>query len=126
MHVRFHRWVRWLAIGAVVFATLAPALANWYADARGGAIPVEDICTASGVVSLGSVAPADSEDAHHPAQHCMWCKLHACASLSAGNPGCLGGNVAQTTHAPPAEPPPRDFAPKHRPDAPRAPPAALA
>ncbi|WP_207301956.1 DUF2946 family protein [Rhodocyclus tenuis] len=122
MHAFRHRCGLWLATCVLVFAVLAPAIAQWRASADDPAQGTVQICTAAGMITLGGSAPADSDDGGQRGSHCLWCKLHVCTGLAAGNPGCLGGEIARSIPATPHETPPRPRFTQHRPDSPRAPP----
>ena len=82
MYRTAHRWPYWLALVALLWTSLSPAMARLWVDQTGDRI---EICTSTGVawVSVGAPtddpagsgsAPAGSAMA---AMACDWCLLHA-------------------------------------------------
>jgi len=77
-----HRWPYWLALIAVLWTSLSPALARVWVDA--GAERVQ-ICTSTGVVWVSAESPTDgaTDPGGIPAgaadvgMACDWCLLHA-------------------------------------------------
>jgi len=121
-----HRLALWLATGALLFAALGPAIAQSLADSGNQGHASSEICTASGIITLGATAPQDSGKASPAHKQCLWCKLHACTGLTGIKSARLvGATLAGPAPATPPETPARVHFPHYRPDAPRAPPTDL-
>jgi hypothetical protein len=77
-----HRWPFWLALIAVLWTSLSPALARVWVDAVTERV---EICTSTGVVWVSVEAPTDgtADPGGSPAgaatvgMACDWCLLHA-------------------------------------------------
>ncbi len=82
MHRPAYRWPYWLALIAVLWTSLSPALARVWVDERVERI---EICTSTGLVRVSAGAPTDgAADVGNiptaPAMAgmaCDWCLLHA-------------------------------------------------
>jgi len=82
MHRPAYRWPYWLALIAVLWTSLSPALARVWVDERVERI---EICTSTGVVWVSAGAPTDgaADVGNTPtapamaALACDWCLLHA-------------------------------------------------
>lgn len=97
----------WIAICAMLVATLAPALSQAAYRASGDAMWLE-ICTAYGIEHVAGAGAAQdpADDAERPVKPCVFCSLFASALPvpwgAAGVPAAQGGDVvaAFTLHAP--------------------------
>ena len=82
MHRPAYRWPYWLALIAMLWTSLSPALARVWVDERVERI---EICTSTGVVWVSAGAPTDgaADVGNTPtapamaALACDWCLLHA-------------------------------------------------
>jgi Protein of unknown function (DUF2946) len=73
------RWARWVALLALMLATLAPSIAHALHHARGATIPWSQLCSATGnkrAVFEQSLDGSGSTLQTDAFEHCPFCALH--------------------------------------------------
>ena len=78
-HGRLNHSIRWVALLALMLATLAPGVAHALRHLRGETMPWSQLCSATGAKRVVFEWQADdtgsSPRAHAFEQHCAWCLL---------------------------------------------------